>query len=102
MTRLWSHTSNDSRSCHKNEPQLNENRQLKNVIERETDPDTSGADMARDVQREQVKSAELTSALKMREQLEQSRDVDFEGLVDRLNGRDKSRRTNLFDHVSKL
>lgn len=69
-------------------------RVAKNVIERETDPDTSGVGMARDAQREQVKSAELTRALKMREQLEQTRDVDFEGLVDRLNGRDKSRRTN--------
>lgn len=96
MTRLWSHTSNDSRSCHKNEPQLNENRQLKNVIERETDPDTSGVDMARDAQREQVKSTELTRALKMREQLEQSRDVDFEGLVDRLNGRGQKQTNKSF------
>lgn len=67
-----------------------------------TNEDVTKIGMARDAQREPVKSTELARALKMREQLEQTRDDDFEGLVDRLNGRDKSRRTNLFDHVSKL
>lgn len=48
----------------------------KNVIEQNT-TDVSGVGMARDAQREQIQSAEMTKALKVREELDQRDDVDF-------------------------